>query len=220
VDSLLSVKTIGRYRVERLLGAGGFGVVWLARDTILDSPVAIKVMAENAAARLDLRGRFLAEAQLLRQVGSPRVVQIYDIGELPDARPYFVMEHANKGTLAELLARGSLPTSRALRLAAQVAYAVGALHERGVLHRDIKPSNVRRQRRRELTKWTTPDRVQQPLSDRKASGHLDPEAAGKRRTPATNMAAFETAARRGDATCDGSGGHVTSGSASRTKPGG
>jgi serine/threonine protein kinase len=141
---LLSVKTIGRYRVERLLGAGGFGVVWLARDTMLDSPVAIKVLAENAAARLDLRRRFLAEAQLLRQVGSPRVVQIYDIGELPDARPYFVMEHANKGTLADLLsqAQGGLPTSRALRLAAQVAYAVGELHERGVLHRDIKPSNV------------------------------------------------------------------------------
>jgi len=118
-------ETIGRYQIERLLGTGSFGVVWLGRDTALDSPVAIKVLAENAAARLDLCDRFLTEAQLLRQAGSPRMVQIYDIGELPDGRPYFVMEHADRGTLEDLLAAADkpLPTARALRLAEVPTYS-------------------------------------------------------------------------------------------------
>ncbi len=85
---------IGRYRVERILGTGAFGVVWLAYDDRLRAPVAIKVMAENWAYRMDVRERFLTEARLLRKTNSPRVVQVYDIGEPDDDRPYFVMEYA------------------------------------------------------------------------------------------------------------------------------
>ncbi|MFI2644077.1 serine/threonine-protein kinase [Streptomyces sp. NPDC018610] len=136
------VERIGRYRLERRLGTGAFGTVWLARDDDLDAPVAVKVLAENWAHRLDVRERFLSEARLLRKAGSPRVVQVHDIGELPDGRPYFVMEYADAGTLADLLAEGPLPVPEALRLTALAARAAHALHEAGIVHRDIKPSNV------------------------------------------------------------------------------
>lgn len=137
-----SVERIGRYRVQRRLGAGAFGTVWLAHDDTLDAPVAVKVLADNWSHRLDVRERFLAEARLLRRAASRRVVQVHDIGELPDGRPYFVMEYADGGTLADLLDDGPLPVDEALRLTAAAALGAAALHEAGIVHRDIKPSNL------------------------------------------------------------------------------
>ncbi|SOE07168.1 serine/threonine-protein kinase [Streptomyces sp. Ag109_G2-15] len=137
-----SLERIGRYRLERPLGTGAFATVWLAHDDELAALVAVKVLAENWAHRLDIRERFLSEARLLRRAGSSRVVQVYDIGELPDGRPYFVMQYADGGTLADLLADGPLPVPRALLLTAQAARSAAALHEAGIVHRDIKPTNV------------------------------------------------------------------------------
>ncbi|MFI6932152.1 serine/threonine-protein kinase [Streptomyces sp. NPDC050287] len=137
-----SAERIGRYRLERRLGSGAFGTVWLAHDDELDAPVAVKVLADNWSERLDVRERFLSEARMLRRAGSNRVVQVYDIGELPDGRPYFVMEYADGGTLDDLLADGPLPVPEALRLTALAALGAAALHEAGIVHRDIKPSNV------------------------------------------------------------------------------
>src|SRR4051794_1297744 len=111
-----SPRLIGRYRVERPLGSGSFALVWLAHDDDLEAPVAIKVLAENWAHRMDLRERFLTEARMLRAAASHRVVQVYDIGELPDGRPYFVMEYADGGTLEDRTG-GSVPVTEALRLA-------------------------------------------------------------------------------------------------------
>lgn len=140
-----SLERIGRYRLERRLGSGAFAVVWLARDDVLEAPVAVKVLAENWAGRLDVRERFLEEARLLRRAGSSRVAQVYDIGELPDGRPYFVMEYADGGTLADhpaLAAGAPVPVPEALRLTALAARGAQALHTAGIVHRDIKPSNV------------------------------------------------------------------------------
>ncbi|MFF2521120.1 serine/threonine-protein kinase [Streptomyces liangshanensis] len=137
-----SSQWIGRYRVERRLGTGAFGVVWLAHDDRLQAPVAIKVMAENWAYRLDIRERFLSEARLLRRAASDGLVQVFDIGEHSEDRPYFVMEYADRGTLEDRLTAGPLPVAEALRLTAAATRGAAALHRAGAVHRDIKPSNV------------------------------------------------------------------------------
>jgi hypothetical protein len=134
---------IGRYSVRGRLGSGAFALVWLGYDDVLEAPVAIKVLAENWAHQLDLRARFVEEARVLRRADSDRVVRVFDIGDLPDGRPYFVMTYADRGTLEERLTDGrSLPVAEALRLAEQVARGVAVVHGLGVIHRDLKPSNV------------------------------------------------------------------------------
>ncbi|MFI0406468.1 serine/threonine-protein kinase [Actinomadura sp. 3N508] len=132
----------GRYRIDRLLGSGGFASVWLGHDPELDSPVAIKILGEHWTLRTDVRDRFVQEARLLRRADSHRIVQVFDIGELPDGRPYFVMTYADRGTLAERLTTGPLRLNEALRTAREIIRGVQELHDLGVVHRDLKPSNV------------------------------------------------------------------------------
>jgi serine/threonine protein kinase len=136
------VDAIGRYPIERVLGSGAFASVWLGRDERLDSYVAIKVLADNWAAESAVRERFLKEARLLRQADSPRIVQVHDIGELPDGRPYFVMTYADMGSLAGRVLDGPLPVPEALRVLGEIAEGVAVLHRLGIVHRDLKPSNV------------------------------------------------------------------------------
>ncbi|WP_199905150.1 serine/threonine-protein kinase [Nocardioides sediminis] len=133
---------LGRYPVRRRLGAGAFATVWLAHDDQLDSPVAIKVLADNWTEDLHVRQRFLEEGRFLRRVESPHVVSVYDAGELPDGRPFLVMSYADQGTLADRLELAPLTRAQAVHVVAQAGAGLHALHQRGVLHRDIKPANV------------------------------------------------------------------------------
>ncbi len=139
---LSHMRRMGRYRLERVLGAGAFATVWLATDPALEARVAIKVLADNWANNADVRERFLAEARLLRRIDDPRLVRVFDVGvsEGEDARPYFVMEYVPGGTLADRI--DAVGTREALRLGVAVADAVQVLHDAGVVHRDVKPSNV------------------------------------------------------------------------------
>ncbi len=89
--------------MRRRIGSGAFATVWLAYDEHLDSPVAIKVLADNWTGDLHIRQRFLEEGRFLRKVESPHVVTVYDAGELADDRPYLVMAYADQGTLADRL---------------------------------------------------------------------------------------------------------------------
>lgn len=132
----------GRYRVERRIGSGAFATVWLARDEVLEAPVAVKVLADNWSHRLDIRARFEEEARILRRADSDRVVRVHDIGELEDGRPYFVMTYADRGTLAERIGDGPLPVADALRYGADIARGLAVLHQVGVIHRDVNPGNV------------------------------------------------------------------------------
>lgn len=116
--------------------------MWLAYDEHLDSPVAIKVLADNWAGDHHIRQRFLEEGRFLRKVESPHVVTVYDAGELDDDRPYLVMAYADQGTLADLVQLAPLSRSQALSVITQVGRGLTALHDRGVLHRDVKPANV------------------------------------------------------------------------------
>ncbi|WP_134740387.1 serine/threonine-protein kinase [Nocardioides sp. 503] len=133
---------IGRYAVTRRIGAGGFATVWLAYDEQLDSPVAVKVLADNWTEDHQVRQRFLEEGRYLRRVESPHVVTVYDAGELDDGRPYLVMTYADQGTLADRLEVDGLTTRQAVEVVRQVARGLQALHDRDILHRDVKPANV------------------------------------------------------------------------------
>jgi serine/threonine protein kinase len=128
--------------VRRRIGSGAFATVWLAYDEHLDSPVAIKVLADNWAGDHHIRQRFLEEGRFLRKVESPHVVTVYDAGELEDERPYLVMAYADQGTLADLVELSPLTRSQAVSVITQVGRGLTALHDRGVLHRDVKPANV------------------------------------------------------------------------------
>src|SRR3954466_2243374 len=133
---------LGRYAVRRRIGAGAFATVWLAYDEQLDSPVAVKVLAENWSEDLAVRRRFLEEGRFLRKVESPYVVTVYDAGELDDGRPYLVMSYADQGTLADRLEIDGLSAAQALEVVRQVGAGLQALHDRDILHRDVKPANV------------------------------------------------------------------------------
>jgi len=137
---------IGKYLAEKALGAGSFATVWLAFDELLEVQVAIKVLADNWARNVDIRRRFIEEARLLRRIDHDRVVRVFDVDELPDGRPYFVMAVADRGTLHEKIEdrpKGQpLDTEVALRLGLEICESLSIVHDFGVVHRDIKPSNI------------------------------------------------------------------------------
>ena len=135
------VDKIGRYRLTQRIGAGAFATVWKARDDELDADVAVKILADNWADNDDVRSRFLAEAKLLRRIQDERIVRVYDIGTLPDGRPYFVMDYANGGSL-EQLRKQPVEPGRVLRLCAESARALEVLHRHRIIHRDVTPSNI------------------------------------------------------------------------------
>lgn len=133
---------LGRLRRVDRIGAGGFATVWLYHDDELDSPVAVKALADNWALRQDVCDRFLEEARILRRADSDHVVRVYDIGEV-DGTPYFVMSYADRGTVADLVEPGvPLAAGRVVDLLAQAGDGIGVLHRHGVIHRDIKPQNL------------------------------------------------------------------------------
>jgi serine/threonine protein kinase len=131
-----------RYRVERQLGAGGMATVYLARDTELDRPVAIKVLADNLSADSEIRERFLREGRLAGRLSHPNVVAVFDAGE-EDGRPYIVMEHVEGETLADALGRrGRFPPQEAVEVMLQACAGLEHAHEAGLVHRDVKPRNL------------------------------------------------------------------------------
>jgi hypothetical protein len=132
----------GRYRIDRIVGQGGMGVVYAATDTRLDRTVALKVITGPLAGNEEFLRRFHDEASTLSRLDSPYVVQITDHDEI-DGIPYIVTQYVDGTDLASYLTEhGAMPARSALTLAAQVARGLGDAHRRGVIHRDIKPGNV------------------------------------------------------------------------------
>ncbi|MDE3166480.1 MAG: serine/threonine protein kinase, partial [Acidobacteriota bacterium] len=129
---------LGPYRIERPLGEGGMGDVYLGRDTRLGRDVAVKVVRE------EFGSRFQREARAISALNHPHICTLYDVG--PD---YLVMEYAAGQTLQERIRRKGLPLKEALGYAIQIADALAAAHAAGILHRDIKPANILWDRRRD-----------------------------------------------------------------------
>src|SRR5689334_14915461 len=134
--------SIAHYRITSKIGEGGMGEVWRATDTRLGREVAVKVLPERLSADPDRRARFSREAQVLASLNHPNIAAIYHVEETPEA-PAIVMELVEGETLAERLARGPIPLDEALPITRQIAEALEAAHEQGVIHRDLKPANIK-----------------------------------------------------------------------------
>ena len=130
---------IGNFEIVELIGRGGMGVVYLARDTKLDRSVAIKSMPTELQASTTARTRFTREAKLLASLSHPNIGVIHEIIEPTEGSAYLVLEYIPGETLAERMARELLPLKDALSIGLQIAEAVCAAHETGVIHRDLKP---------------------------------------------------------------------------------
>jgi len=141
-------QTLLHYRLVEKIGEGGMGVVWKAVDTSLGREVAIKILPEHFAAEPERMARFEREARVLASLNHPHIAGIFGLHEAPGVvsgppTRFLSMELVPGEDLATLLARGPLPLERALDIARQIAQAVEAAHENGVIHRDLKPANVR-----------------------------------------------------------------------------
>jgi eukaryotic-like serine/threonine-protein kinase len=134
--------SIGPYRIEGLLGSGGMGEVYHARDTILGREVAIKILPEQFTSDPQRLARFEREARLLAALNHPRVAAIYGVVDA-DGKRGLVLELVEGPTLADHLVGGPLPVGEALRIAHQIAEALEAAHEKGIVHRDLKPANIK-----------------------------------------------------------------------------
>lgn len=130
------------YQVIRKLGSGGMGEVYLARDSRLDRPVAIKVLPPGTGQDPQRTRRFLQEARAVSALNHPNVCVVYEVGETEEDEPYIAMEYIEGEGLNTRLKDGAVPPAEVLDICIQVADALGEAHDRGITHRDIKPANI------------------------------------------------------------------------------
>jgi len=134
-------KHLGSYEILALIGVGGMGEVYKARDTRLDRTVAIKILPDHVANDADFRQRFEREARTISSLNHPHICTLYDVGS-DNGVEFLVMELLEGETLAQRLAKGALPLPQVLRYAIEIAEALDRAHRQGVTHRDLKPGNV------------------------------------------------------------------------------
>src|SRR5262245_32890493 len=132
---------LGAYEIVSLIGAGGMGEVYRARDTRLDRTIAIKILPSQFADDASLRDRFDREARAISSLNHPHICALYDVGEA-DTISFLVLEYLEGETLAARLARGALPPDVALKIAIEICDALDRAHRAGIVHRDLKPANV------------------------------------------------------------------------------
>ena len=133
---------VGEYLIDRFLGAGAMGEVYAGSQPVIGKKVAIKVLKPEVAASKDGAERFKREARAVNQIDHPNVIDIFSLGRLDDGRLYLVMDLVEGKSLRKALADGPLEVDTALDVLDQIAGALDAAHERGVIHRDLKPDNV------------------------------------------------------------------------------
>lgn len=139
--TLKAGERLGPYEILGLIGAGGMGEVYKAKDTRLDRTVAIKVLPDDISADPDHRARFEREAKTIAALSHPHICTLFDIGR-HDGTDFLVMEHLDGQTLALRLQEGALPLEDALAIGIQIAHALDKAHRAGIVHRDLKPGNI------------------------------------------------------------------------------
>ena len=139
--TMLTGRRIGVYQIQTLLGAGGMGEVYRARDTKLGRDVAFKILPRAFTADPDRLARFEREARVLASLNHPHIGAIYGVEE-SDGVHALVLELVDGETLADRLAKGAVPLDQALRIAIQIASALDTAHRAGIVHRDLKPGNI------------------------------------------------------------------------------
>jgi serine/threonine-protein kinase len=143
VDPLIGRVIDGRYRVEKQIGEGGMGVVYVISHAVLGKRMALKVLRGEMAKDADVVQRFMQEAQSATSIGHPNIIDISDFGRLPDGSVYFVMEFLDGESVSKMISRGgSIPMVTAIHTVRQIASALEAAHARGIVHRDLKPDNI------------------------------------------------------------------------------
>jgi serine/threonine protein kinase len=140
--SLIPGSRLGPYEISARIGAGGMGEVYRARDTRLKRDVAVKVLPESFSSDPERLARFAREAEMLAALNHPNIAAIYGVEET-GGTPALVMELIEGETLAERVARAPLPIDEALPIARQIAEALAAAHEQGIVHRDLNPPTSR-----------------------------------------------------------------------------
>jgi serine/threonine-protein kinase len=135
-------QSVERFAVERILGRGGMGTVYLARDRRLDRQVAVKVLHDKDLGDAEKRARFLREARTAASVRHPNVATIYEVGETDQGAPFIVMEYIAGETLSQRIRRRPMEAGEFLVLARQLAAGTAAAHQSGIIHRDLKSANV------------------------------------------------------------------------------
>jgi serine/threonine-protein kinase len=142
-DPLIGATLAGRYEIVRRIGEGGMGAVYEAKHVLIGKRVAVKVLLEKFLTKSDFVARLLQEARLASSIGHENIVDVTDFGTTDDGRSFVVMEFLDGEALSQLVMREApLPVERSLRIARQVASALGAAHAKGIYHRDVKPENV------------------------------------------------------------------------------
>ena len=142
-DQLVGQTLDGRYFIERKIGEGGMGVVYAARHSVIERPLAIKVLKKEALRDAATITRFVQEAKAASRIGHPNIVDVTDFGTTLEGLTYSVMEYVKGTTLAMVIKTAApLPVSRAAGIAQQLARALGAAHDKGIVHRDLKPENI------------------------------------------------------------------------------
>ena len=139
--ALISGTKLGPYEIQSLLGTGGMGEVYRARDTRLDRTVAVKVLASHLSSSPEFKQRMEREARAISSLNHPHICHLYDIGS-QDGTDYLVMELLEGETLAERLRRGAMPLSEIFKIGIAVADALAFAHRQGIVHRDLKPGNI------------------------------------------------------------------------------
>ncbi|MBI3872994.1 MAG: serine/threonine protein kinase [candidate division Zixibacteria bacterium] len=132
---------VSHYRIIEKIGAGGMGEVYLAEDTALNRPVALKFLSGRLTSDASLRSRFTREVQAVAALNHPNIIHVYGVSEFEN-RPFFAMEYVEGESLRELIQRCPIPMDQVLRIAFGIGEGLKAAHQVGIVHRDVKPANI------------------------------------------------------------------------------